>query len=52
MKILRRLLGVFVMIAGLIGLLLSIAGLVGLYLVRPVGCEFSGFHSRHPHNQY
>ncbi|MBE0697604.1 MAG: hypothetical protein IH586_11845 [Anaerolineaceae bacterium] len=36
MKILRRLLGVFVMIAGLIGLLLSLAGLVGLWMVRPV----------------
>lgn len=35
MAILRRLLGVFVMIAGILGLLLSLAGLVGLYLVRP-----------------
>jgi methyl-accepting chemotaxis protein len=36
MKILRRLLGVFVMIAGLIGLILSLAGLVGLWMVRPM----------------
>lgn len=35
MKILRRLLGVFVMIAGILGLLLSLAGLVGLWVVRP-----------------
>ena len=35
MSILRRLLGILVMIAGLIGLLISLAGLVGLYLVRP-----------------
>jgi methyl-accepting chemotaxis protein len=36
MNILRRILGVFVMIAGIIGLLLSIAGLVGLWMVKPV----------------
>ena len=35
MNILRRLLGVFVMIAGIIGLVLSLAGLVGLWIVRP-----------------
>jgi hypothetical protein len=35
MKILRRFLGVLVMIAGILGLILSIAGLVGLWMVRP-----------------
>lgn len=36
MSILRRFLGIFVMIAGVIGLLLSLAGLVGVWMVRPV----------------
>jgi phage-related tail protein len=36
MTILRRLLGVFVMIAGVIGLLLSLAGLVGIWMAKPV----------------
>jgi uncharacterized phage infection (PIP) family protein YhgE len=36
MKILRRFLGIFVMVAGLVGLLLSLAGLVGMWAVRPV----------------
>ena len=35
MKILRRILGVFVMLAGLVGLLISLAGLVGVWLARP-----------------
>jgi methyl-accepting chemotaxis protein len=35
MKILRRFLGVFVMIAGLIGLVISLAGLVGVWVARP-----------------
>jgi hypothetical protein len=35
MGILRRILGVFVMIAGIVGLLLSLAGLVGLAVARP-----------------
>jgi hypothetical protein len=35
MAILRRLLGVFVMFAGVIGLLLSLAGLGGLWMTRP-----------------
>ena len=35
MSILRRFLGVFVMIAGVIGLLLSLAGLVGIWMVKP-----------------
>ncbi len=36
MNILRRLLGVFVMIAGIIGLLLSLAGLAGIWMAKPV----------------
>lgn len=36
MSVLRRILGVFVMIAGIIGLLLSVAGLVGLVMAKPV----------------
>jgi methyl-accepting chemotaxis protein len=39
MGILRRLLGVFVMIAGILGLLLSLAGLAGLWMARPVVTE-------------
>ncbi len=35
MSIIRRFLGVFVMIAGIIGLLLSLAGLVGIWMVKP-----------------
>ena len=35
MGILRRLLGIFVMIAGIIGLALSLAGLAGIWMVRP-----------------
>lgn len=35
MTILRRILGLFVMIAGIIGLLLSLAGLVGLWMIKP-----------------
>jgi len=35
MKIIRRILGVFVMIAGILGILLSLAGLVSLWLVKP-----------------
>ncbi len=36
MSVLRRILGVFVMLAGIVGLLLSLAGLVGLWMLRPV----------------
>ncbi len=36
MKILRKMLGIFVMIAGLLGLLISLAGLVGIWMVRPM----------------
>lgn len=35
MKFLRRILGIFVMIAGILGLLLSLAGLVGVWIARP-----------------
>jgi hypothetical protein len=35
MKIVRRILGIFVMIAGILGLVLSLAGLVSLWVVRP-----------------
>jgi len=35
MKPLRRILGVFVMAAGVVGLILSIAGLAGLFIIRP-----------------
>ncbi len=35
MTMLRRILGILVMIAGVIGLLLSLAGLVGLWMVKP-----------------
>ena len=34
MKITRRILGIFVMVAGIIGLLLSLTGLVGVWLAR------------------
>ena len=36
MGFLRRLLGIFVMIAGVLGLVLSIAGIAGLWFVRPM----------------
>lgn len=36
MKIMRRILGVLVMIAGVLGLLLSVAGLVGVWMVKPI----------------
>ncbi|OGN89887.1 MAG: hypothetical protein A2Y88_02680 [Chloroflexi bacterium RBG_13_48_10] len=35
MKVLRRILGVFVMIAGILGLVLSLAGLVGVWVAKP-----------------
>lgn len=35
MTLVRRLLGIFVMLAGIIGLLLSLAGLVGLWIIKP-----------------
>ncbi|MGC9395264.1 MAG: hypothetical protein ACP5J4_10455 [Anaerolineae bacterium] len=35
MKILRRLLGILVMIAGILGLLLALAGLAGVWIVKP-----------------
>jgi peptidoglycan hydrolase CwlO-like protein len=35
MKVLRRILGILVMIAGILGLLISIAGLVGVWVAKP-----------------
>ena len=35
MKVIRRILGVLVMLAGLLGLVLSLAGLVGVWVVKP-----------------
>jgi peptidoglycan hydrolase CwlO-like protein len=35
MKLLRRLLGILVMLAGVLGLVLSLAGLVGLWMAKP-----------------
>jgi uncharacterized protein YukE len=35
MKILRRILGILVMVAGLLGLVLSLAGLVGVWVAKP-----------------
>lgn len=35
MNILRRILGILVMIAGILGIVISIAGLVGLWMVKP-----------------
>ena len=36
MAFLRRILGVFVMIAGIVGILLSLGGLVGVWMAKPV----------------
>lgn len=35
MKFIRRILGIFVMIAGVLGLILSLAGLIGVWVVKP-----------------
>lgn len=40
MKILRRVLGILVMIAGILGLVLSLAGLVGVWLLKPNVANF------------
>lgn len=42
MSILRRILGVLVMLAGLLGLVLSLAGLVGVWLAKPTVEVFAG----------
>ncbi len=39
MKVLRRILGIVVMIAGILGLLISIAGIVGVWVARPTIAE-------------
>jgi hypothetical protein len=36
MKILRRILGILVMIAGILGLVISVAGLVGVWMAKPI----------------
>jgi hypothetical protein len=35
MKVLRRILGILVMLAGVLGLVLSVAGLVGIWMLKP-----------------
>lgn len=35
MNVIRRLLGIFVMLAGILGLALSLAGLVGIWVIKP-----------------
>lgn len=40
MKILRRILGILVMIAGILGLVLSLTGLVGVWVVKPSVASF------------
>ena len=41
MKVLRRILGVFVMIAGILGLLISLAGLVGVWAIKPALTDYA-----------
>ncbi len=41
MKALRRILGVFVMIAGILGLLISVAGLVGVWAIKPTLTDYA-----------
>lgn len=41
MKMLRRFLGVIVMVAGILGLILSVAGLVGLWMVKPMVVSYA-----------
>jgi uncharacterized coiled-coil protein SlyX len=42
MKVIRRILGVLVMIAGILGLLLSLAGLIGVWVVKPTIAVYAG----------
>jgi ABC-type transporter Mla subunit MlaD len=42
MKVMRRILGVLVMLAGLLGLLLSLAGLVMVWVAKPVVAGYAG----------
>ena len=42
MKVIRRVFGVFVMLAGVLGLLLSLAGLVGVWVVKPTIAGYAG----------
>jgi uncharacterized protein YukE len=41
MNVIRRFLGVFVMLAGILGLVLSLAGLVGIWVVKPTIATFA-----------
>jgi uncharacterized protein YukE len=40
MKIMRRILGILVMIAGVLGLVLSVAGLVGVWMAKPTVASY------------
>jgi len=42
MKIIRRILGVFVMLAGILGLVLSLAGLVMVWVTKPTVAGYAG----------
>ncbi len=42
MKIIRRILGVFVMLAGILGLVLSLAGLVMVWVAKPTVAGYAG----------
>jgi len=42
MKVIRRIFGIFVMLAGVLGLLLSLAGLVGVWLIKPTIASYAG----------
>lgn len=42
MKAVRRIFGIFVMLAGVLGLLLSLAGLVGVWLIKPTIASYAG----------
>ena len=41
MKVMRRILGVLVMSAGILGLVLSLTGLVGVWVVKPTVAEYA-----------
>jgi methyl-accepting chemotaxis protein len=42
MSVMRRILGVLVMLAGVLGLVLSLAGMVGVWVAKPTVAEFAG----------
>jgi hypothetical protein len=41
MKVMRRILGILVMSAGILGLVLSLTGLVGVWVVKPTAAEYA-----------